>query len=193
MGRVAKKSGWSRSRILVLAGGLLVIIVAGVLLYASISGSPTLVINTHTYLSIGLVDASGNTRYIIPDKPIGVPGGYMATTKYLKDGVLGNYPLFTAPSLCGNVTGTGQLCLIRIASTVNRSYTLQDFFDVWGVPLGPTLTLSPSYPTNSTFFWSMCISDGGNPYEPSNDWGSHVLVPSEVVLLAYTPTSGGCA
>lgn len=110
----------------------------------------------------------------------------MNTSKYLSDGVNGNYPLYTSPSFCGNVTGTGDLCIIRILSKVVRSYTLGDFFAVWGVPLGPDLTLSPSYRSNSTYSWTMCTAINGNPYAPTEDWGNHVLVTGEVILLSFS-------
>jgi len=191
--RDAKRSRRSFSRFALYMTPVVLAVILGVVIYASWYSGETYVVNTHTYLMVAIVDQKGNTRYVIPDKAIGIPGGYIATTQYLSDGVNGNYPLWTSPSLCGNVTGTGDLCLIRIVSKVQRSYTLGDFFKVWGVPLGPTETFSPSLATNSTFSWTMCTSNSGNPYVPKDDWGSHVLVSTEVVLLAYSPTTLGCA
>lgn len=188
MTRDTKQHRWWSSRRFLLATPILAVAIVGLILYASVTGGESIPLNTHFYLRIAIQAQGSSFRYIIPDKPIGIrcQGCYMATTRYLADGVYSNYPLFTSPSLCGNVTGTGDLCLIRIASKVVRSYTLQDFFDVWGVPLGPSVTLSPSYTTNSTYFWDMCTSVGGAHYIPSDEWGGHVLVTAEDILLIYS-------
>ena len=186
MTRDTKRHRWWSSRKLLLATPILAVAIIGLILYASVTGGESIPLNTHFILRMEIQGRGDSFRYIIPDKAIGVPGGYMSTTKYLADGVQGDYPLFTSPSLCGNVTGTGDVCLIRIASKVVRSYTLQDFFDVWGVPLGPSVTLSPRYTTNSTYFWDMCTSVGGAHYVPSDEWGRHVLVSAEDILLLYS-------
>ncbi len=162
------------------------VVIIGLMLYAAVSSSQSIAMNNHAYLGMVIVNRDYSRRYIIPDKPIGIPGGYMSTNKYLSDGVNGNYPLFTSPTICGNITGTGDLCLVRTVSKVARSYTLGDFFDVWGVPLGPTETLSPSYMANSTYFWDMCTSINGNTYVPTDQWGTHVLVTGETILLVYS-------
>ena len=191
MAQNAKRPSRLSHRRLLLIAPILAVAIIGLIVYAMVSGTETVAVNTYSYLSIAIVNQSSQVRYIVPDKPIGIPGGYMATNKYLSDGVRGNYPLFSSPSLCGNVTGTGDLCLIRILSKVARSYTLGDFFDVWGVPLGPSETLSPSYVTNSTYLWEMCISASGSNYVPNSDWGNHVLVTGESVLLVYSPLGCG--
>ena len=125
----------------------------------------------------------------------------MSTTKYLSDGFNGNYPLYSSPYNCNNSTGT-TICAISIYSKVARQYTLQDFFDVWGVPLGPSQTLSTTYTSNSTsggdYLWTMCTSPLSNGAAPSggwtitNDWGSHVLTGNEVILLDFSDPNYTC-
>ena len=122
----------------------------------------------------------------------------MATTKYLSDGVNGNYPLYSSPYSCANASGT-TVCGISILSKVDRKYTLGDFFAVWGVPLGPDRTLSPRFTANFTtsnqpdYGWTMCTSIKANVWVPSEDWGSHVLTKGEIVLLDYSPPDFTCA
>jgi len=191
MTRAAKRSNRLSSRRVLLVAPILAVAIVGAMLYAIITSPQGIAMNSHTYLSMAVVDRSNYVRYVIPDKAIGMPGGYMSTMKYLTDGVNGNYPLFTQPSLCGNVTGTGDLCLLNIKSRVVRSYTLGDFFDVWGVPLGPNETLSPRYLANDTYSWTMCVSTRGNQYVAIDDWGNHVLAVGEVILLTYSTLGCG--
>jgi hypothetical protein len=197
MPRESKKSKRSVSRLLTIVGPILIIAFAGLVIYTELySGYSNSRLTTHAYLQIGVAEGySGgglSIRYIVPDKSIGIPGGYMSTQRYLGDGVNGNYPLYTRPDLCGNITGTGAMCLINIVSTVQRDYTLQDFFDVWGVPLGPSLTLSPTFTSNSTYSWAMCITPvGGTRFIATDDWGTHVLTRTEVILLAYSTVGCG--
>jgi hypothetical protein len=187
------RSGQSSHRKLFVAAPLLAIAIAGVLLYAAyFDNSNKVVLNTHAFFEIGIVGRDRSVRYLLPDQSIGVPGGFMATTKYLSDGVNGNYPMYSSPYNCGNSTGQ-TICRIDILSKVDRQYTLGDFFGVWGVPLGPDQTLSPRFSTNSTYLWTMCTSTRANVWVPSEDWGSHVLRKGEIILLDYSPPDFTCA
>src|SRR5260370_6783809 len=176
---------------------LAAIAIIAILLYASYFPYSSLAESITPLLIIKIVTASSGSpsgfqaRYVVPFN-IGVPNGIMATTKYLSDGVDGDYPIFTTNAPCGNITGT-VVCKIHVISKVARAYTLQDFFDVWGKPLGPDVTLSPDYKSNSTssggfFTWNMCIHTNGSDV-PSNDWGSHVMKNQEIVLLIWSPTA----
>jgi hypothetical protein len=177
----------------------LAIAIAGVLLYAAYYDNPNkVVLNTHAFFEIGIVGRDRSVRYVIPDQSIGVPGGFMATTKYLSEGVNGNYPLYSSQYACGNLTGS-TICSISILSKVDRKYTLGDFFGVWGVPLGPDRTLSARFSANTTstgqpdYGWTMCTSTRANVWVPSEDWGSHVLAKGEIILLDYSPPDFTCA
>jgi hypothetical protein len=107
----------------------------------------------------------------------------MATTRYLKDGIGGNYPIYT-------IDNTG---VIYVQSQVTRQYTLGDFFEVWGNSLGPTNTLGRPANFTSTgvedYFWSMCLKGAQGPV-PTLDWGGHVLTNGEVISLVYSEV--GC-
>jgi hypothetical protein len=180
---------------------LAAVAIIAILLYVSYYPSYYLAESITPLIIIKIVTASQGSpsgfqsQYVIPVN-IGVPNGIMATTKYLGDGVDGDYPIFTTNAPCGNITGT-IVCKIHVISKVARAYTLQDFFDVWGKPLGPDETLDARYISNSTasgvqyrYSWNMCIHTNGADV-PSNDWGSHVLRNQEIVLLVFSQTGCG--
>lgn len=121
---------------------------------------------------------------------IGFPGGYLATQRYLHDGINGVYPVHS-----GSASG-----IIYVDSKVVRSYTLGDFFEVWGQPLGPANTLgykenftqSPAPYGQRDYFWDMCIVlPGQSSPIPDFEWGRHALTNMEIVILIYSPL--GCA
>jgi len=126
-------------------------------------------------------DASGQvvTTTILPAAHIGEPGGYMYTQQYIADGAGGNYPIHT-------VDTSG---IVYIDSKVVRSYTIGDFFAVWGEPLGVNNTLGFKANYSSTlrtpYVWSMCIRtpSGGDAPEPA--WGAHVIRDKEIIDLLY--------
>jgi hypothetical protein len=180
---------------------LAAVAVIAVLLYASYYPYSYFAENYTPFIIIKIVTPTPSSpsgfqaQYVVPLN-VGVPNGIMATTKYLGDGVDGAYPIFTTSAPCGNITGT-VVCKIHVISRVARVYTLQDFFDVWGKPLGPYETLGPQYASNSTssgaqfpLSWNMCIHTNGADV-PSNDWGSHVLKDQEIVLLVFSQTGCG--
>ena len=180
---------------------LAAVAIIAILLYVSYYPSYYLAESITPLIIIKIVTASPGSpsgfeaRYVVPPD-IGVPNGIMATTRYLGDGVDGNYPIFTTNAPCGNITGN-IVCKIHVISKVARAYTLQDFFDVWGKPLGPDETLDARYMSNSTssgvrfgYSWNMCIHTNGAEV-PSNDWGSHVLKNQEIVLLLFSQTGCG--
>jgi hypothetical protein len=120
---------------------------------------------------------------------VGVPGGFFASTRYSSDGVNGYYPLFTKDYSSGK---------IYTVSKVHRNYTLGDFFEVWGEPLGPfdTLGWHANLTSPVPFAWSMCLLDpfphNTNPYAV-DEWGSHVLRDNETITLIFSLASEPCA
>ncbi len=146
-------------------------------------------------LKLSMRTAKGGTTLsvISPYPNIGEPGGIFASARYLQDGVNGFYPVYTI-----DTSGT-----IHVQSRVARNYTLGDFFEVWGQPLGPTNTLGVKQNGTSQgtlyfkqFFWDMCLVNPGSPATslseyPSFEWGSHVLRNGEIIDLLYSPD--GCA
>jgi hypothetical protein len=197
MTRSTKKSKKSSSRKILLAAPVIAVVIVGLTLYGAYSTPKGAVINFHSYFEIGLVNNAGTVRYVLPNQQIGVPGGFMSTTKYLGDGLNGNYPLYSSPYQCANST-VSTICAISVYSKVTRQYTLGDFFDVWGVPLSPSVTLTTAYSSNSTYSWTMCTSSlssassSNNAWAPSSDWGNHVLAQNEVVFLAFSNLNLPC-
>jgi hypothetical protein len=121
-------------------------------------------------------------------RDVGVPGGVFGTSRYLSDGINGYYPVWAR-----HYSTT-----IWVDSRVQRNYTLGDFFEVWGAPLGPLDTLG--YHENVTsfrgtvtsttylFFWSMCVIDphaASSSVHAVDDWGNHVLRNNETITLTY--------
>ena len=119
---------------------------------------------------------------------VGVRGGIWAYHQYDSEGVNGHYPVFAQEGPNGNTS----YALIHIRSTVERTYTLQDFFNVWGYPLGPTNTLGYTVPPPSSaakytsdWYWDMCVQfNGGRIHEGT--WGNQTLVPGEGIVLRYS-------
>ncbi len=161
-------------RVLLVAMPLLAILVFGVVFY--VSSSRQAVLSLQSRLSIRLIARNNSTSAILPDPNIGTPGGVVATARYLQDGLNGFYPLYTSRANPG---------IIYVESQVARNYTLGDFFEVWGKPLGPLNTIGVR--GNSTYFWDMCVRDPGALGEHlSFEWGNHALRNGEVVDLVYS-------
>lgn len=171
---------------------VLAIVIIGVLLYANYAYSQNTTLSFRTFLLIDVQQKglSGSVR-IYPNGSIGLPGGIMNTTRYLSDGLSGRYPLYTLDK-------TG---VIYVQSTVARAYTLGDFFQVWGEPLGTNDTLNLRYYNGSDtcgtsacspYYWTMCIHDPLSRTDvPNADWGAHVLQDQEIIRLSYSQI--GCA
>jgi hypothetical protein len=170
---------------------ILAIAILGALLYAAYyPRSEPVAMNIQTALLIQIVYADSQTqnfvsRSIIPPADVGTPGGIMRTQRYLLDGIGGYYPLSTR---AGD-------SIIHVESSVVRNYTLADFFEVWGNPIGPnqTLNLKTNYTSTGTrdFYWDMCLVPPGQvpgqgPEALSDQWGAHVLVDHETVHLVYS-------
>jgi hypothetical protein len=173
---------------------LLAIMLAGVTFYV-LTSRQQLAVAIYPRLSMRIVSVVGGTPRTVsaigPVAGIGTPGGVLASTRYLQDGANGLYPVYTT-----DTSGT-----IHVESRVVRSYTLGDFFEVWGKPLGPTNTLGLAQ--NGTiqsglfvkdFFWDMCLVNPGASSSSeyvSYEWGSHLLRDGEIIDLVYSRV--GCA
>jgi len=165
---------------------LLGILVVGLAFYAVTSPSTYqhVAMSIQVGLTIQLIARDLSHSKITPAADIGRAGGVMATTRYLKDGIGGNYPIYTL-----DTTG-----IIYVQSQVARQYTLGDFFEVWGNALGPTNTLGRPANFTSTgvvdYYWAMCLKGPQGPI-PTADWGSLVLINGGVISLVYSEV--GCS
>lgn len=159
-----------------------IVIVVSVLVLNFYSGSTAVPMNLHTTLIMGLVNSNSTTNYIVVPPTIGAPGAIMASTRYLSNGIGGFYPIYTH-DLTGN---------IYVRSRVVWNYTLGDFFEVWGQPLGSTNTLGYHENFSRTngqrlWYWEMCVVEpGGARPVRVDDWGSHILRNGENITLAFS-------
>jgi hypothetical protein len=133
---------------------------------------------------------SMNVSAIAPKYPIGEAGGYWATTQYSSYGVdSSHYPIYMDPpsSACP------AYCVVHVKSRVAFNYTLGDYFDVWGQPLGQDNTINLKSNSTSNYSWELCIGISPNSYD-SSQWGNLVLVPNmNITLFYHAPSLPGCA
>ena len=159
--------------------------------YYIATASPTARVDFTVPVTIQLVRLDGNYQPVLP-KLVGVRGGIWNYHQYDSDGVNGHYPVFASEGTNGNTSYS----FIHVRSTVNRTYTLQDFFNVWGAPLGPKNTLGYTAPPpasdtsyTSDWYWDMCVQlNGGRIHE--GIWGNQTLVPGLGIVLRYS--NSGC-
>jgi hypothetical protein len=145
-------------------------------------------------IAIQLTQLFSGNAYISNVLPrlVGVRGGIWNSHQYDGEGLNGHYPVFAQEAPGGN----SSYALLHVRSTVTRTYTLQDFFNVWGEPLGKTNTLGYTVPPppsdtkyTSDWYWDICIQiHGGRIYEGS--WSNQTLVPGEGIVLKYS--NSGC-
>ncbi len=119
---------------------------------------------------------------------VGVRGGYWYSHLYDLYGADGRYPLYT------DATPDGALfSVIHVRSRVVQNYTLGDFFDVWGQPLGPSQTLDRYPADNVSTFWQMCVGFVGSQPTGLGNWRSELLAPNKFIVLVYYFAGGsGC-
>lgn len=127
-------------------------------------------------------------RAVAPGRSIGEAGGYWATSQYNSYGVdSSHYPLY----MDDPTTACKPYCVIHVKSTVARSYTLGDFFNVWGYPIGMNNTLGQKSYGNVA--WEMCIGLGSGASD-SSQWGAFVLQPDlDITLFFHDSSILGCA
>lgn len=149
-------------------------------------------------LSIQVANSAGNQTRFIVTPAIGIPGGIWANSTYNAYGTNGRYPLCSDAPIPGtNYPGYNT---IHVRSTMPLNYTLRDFFNVWGQPLGKNATdrtlSSDVVRSTAGYVWQMCI---GNPTTPGNlvlgNWTYEPLVSGKFITLVYFNTNSsypGC-
>lgn len=152
--------------------------------------SSPLAMDFYVALSIQVVNTVGNqSRFIIPPS-IGIPvtGAMWANRTLDKYGTDGISPLCldTQPG----ATQYRGYSSIHVRSIIAMNYTLRDFFNVWGQPLGrngtdATLT-NGIVQVGPNRVWEMCI---GNPTNTSSlrlgDWLGEKMVAGKFITLVY--------
>ena len=147
---------------------------------------------------------------IVPANAIGEAGGFWRTSQFNAYGVdAGHYPIFMdRPCAISNATAcitsggcqatNGTIvppCTIHVKSTKFINYTLGDFFDVWGYPVGANNTLGILAKNN--FAWQMCIGANASAGKISTLWGAEPLTNNKAITLFYFNPSNtntpGCA
>jgi hypothetical protein len=147
-------------------------------------------------IAIQLEQMYGGSPYISPVLPVnvGIRGGIWATHQYDSYGINGHYPVFAQEAPGGNLS----YALIHVKSTVVRTYTLQDFFNVWGQQLSQNDTLGYVVPVPqsqtgtyaSDSFWELCIQPPGGGAIVQGNWTYQPLTPGEGIVLKYSDS--GC-
>ena len=153
------------------------------------------VLNYTVNISIAYSDNSTGTpriRYIPPRIAIGVPGGIWLNHTFDSYGVGSNYPVFSLQPPSTNYPGYIQ---IYVRSTVDRVYTLGDFFAIWGEPIGmkntlglttpPSSAVMSTFSVGSTWFWDMCVGPNPNSLHEGS-WGAETLAPGKNIVLLYS-------
>jgi hypothetical protein len=135
---------------------------------------------------------STGIRGIVPNTSIGEAGGLWNTTRFNNYAVDSqHYPLYMdSPQFAcpGNVPP----CTIHVKSKTVYSYTLGDFFNVWGMLLGENDTMNIK--SSGSFAWQLCIGSNPSTATLSNAWGSLVLQSNLQLVLFYADSSqAGCA
>jgi hypothetical protein len=125
-------------------------------------------------------------------KGVGVSGIIWNSHQYDSDGLNGHYPVFAQ----GAPNGNTNYSLIHVRSKVARTYTLLDFFNVWGVPLGKTNTLGypytvpPPASVNATYssdwYWDLCVQSLTTAGIHGGSWDNQPLLPGEGIVLLYS-------
>ena len=133
---------------------------------------------------------SNQVRAIAPGGAIGEAGGSWMSTQYNNDSVdSSHYPVYMdSPSYACT-----PVCLIHVKSKIVHTYTLGDFFNVWGQPLSENNTIGIT--ASSGFVWSMCLGPDPASASFSHLWGAQPLQSDlDITLYFYDPSGGlGCA
>jgi hypothetical protein len=125
---------------------------------------------------------------------IGEAAGSWANSTYNSYGVdPQHYPVYMDPPSISCHSS----CLFHVKSKVVHQFTLGDFFNVWGQPLGQNNTVGITRFTNSygTFAWELCVGPTGSAIPFTGPYGSLVLqAQMDITLIFYNNTNGvGCA
>jgi hypothetical protein len=124
-----------------------------------------------------------------PAEAIGESGGFWYTNQYNVYGVDStHYPLYMDPP---SQTVCPGYCIVHVKSRVVHNYTLGDYFNVWGQPLGESDTIGIT--AYQGFVWEMCLGLGSGAVM-SSEWGAYVLQPNVDITLMYHNSTGlGCS
>jgi len=156
-------------------------------------------------IQLSVLNSAPNTGAVVTTifpQHVGIAGGIWRSDQYNNYGLDGKYPVFAeAPKGWNN---TWQYYLIHIRSRVAWNYTLLDFFNVWGQPLGQNNTLSYKVPPPASqsnlygqgWFWDMCVRPPGGTFRDTarvapDHWGSQHLDPGILLILIYS--NYGCS
>jgi len=137
-----------------------------------------------------VIEVSNGTavRAVAPNNAIGEPGGYWQTSQYNSYGIdAGHYPIYLDFPSSSNCPG---FCTVHVKSRAVHSYTLQDYFNVWGQPLGRNDTIGLMHHDN--VYWELCVGIPPDSYNPP-EWGGLVLQPAmNITLLFHDYNNPGC-
>jgi len=138
------------------------------------------------------VAVNSTASQLVAPPLVGIPpalGGTWRVHTYDLYGVSGNYPLYTDSG-----PNTNGFSTIHVKSRARLNYTLGDFFNVWGEPLGSVNTINVQADGTSTI-WSMCVGITGGPPGALGHWSSELLEPKKEIIMVYYYTGGvqsGC-
>jgi hypothetical protein len=151
---------------------------------------PPPVINFAVNISIQYTQGSvgNNTVQFLPLPAVGEPGGIWDDAQYDSYGVDNHYPVYSDPPPSTGYTGYSE---IFVKSKVAHQFTLGDYFNVWGEPLGVNDTYNIPASNVTGDFWSMCIGPSIDALTAGN-WSQQVLTPNLNILLIYS-TELNCA
>jgi hypothetical protein len=166
-----------------------VLVIATAFVFAYILPPPSdVAMSFDVTVEIQVAVNSTASRLVAPPE-VGIPGGSWHINTYNIYGVSGNYPVYTSAG-----PDTSGFSTIHVRSRVRLNYTLGDFFDVWGQPLGPTNTISVQA-DGTRSIWQMCVGVTGSVPTALGNWRSEVLTPNKEIIMVYYYTGGsqtGC-
>lgn len=196
LGGIAEKKRSRRRLVLYSVPFLALALLFGIYYIATVSPSPA---EDFTIpIAIQLVQLYYGSAYLsnVLPKYVGASGGLWYTHQYDSYGLNGHYPVFAQEAPSGSLNYS----IIHVRSRVIWNYTLQDFFNVWGEPIGIKNTLGyttpPAASQNSTtvrygsdWYWDMCVRYNGGGWV-GGLWGNQTLVPGLQIVLRYS--NDGC-
>ncbi len=156
---------------------------------------PPIVQNFSFQISVQLFNkTTTSAQFIFPQRAVGMRGGYWFSHVYDSEGLRGIYPIYSPdPTVAYPSNVYPGYTTIYVKSLSNRTYTLGDYFAVWGEALGRNNTLGFTSPPNnsvypSTWSWHMCVGPTQGSLRPGL-WGKEPLVSNMRIILAYVDES----
>jgi hypothetical protein len=179
----------SRWLFLIPVAGLTIIVVAFAFSVGLFPGPPAAVDFT-SKITIRLSNANNTVGNDVVPSAIGVPGGIWQSHVLDALGLDSHYPVY-ADAATQAYPG---YALIHVRSRVVHQFTLGDFFDVWGQPLGQNLTLNRPAEVNGGpkgYLWFMCVASSPSSPFTKGLWGNEVLTSGKIIILVYG--NAGCS